>query len=86
MSNNLATYESADLGNGHDSMSVTAFVGGPLGAAVQITIAGKYAALSEIQVEHLIDLLRKRFSDNRYSATATDLDLIVATSGEESRP
>lgn len=84
MSNNLKTYHSLDLGNGHNDMSVTAFVGGTYGYSVQFTIGDKYCALAENQARDLISTLQKRVrSVYKYKATSCDLGEFVSPSVKE---
>lgn len=75
MSNNLRTYVGIDVekgtfGNPSYSMDVTAYVGGPHGRCIQLTMNDKYICLAENQVKDLIDVLMKRlWGYDGYSAT-----------------
>ncbi len=62
MSKTIREYSSIqEIGDGSDSMTVTAFVGGErFGFSVQLTIGGKFCCLSELQVQDLILVLTGR--------------------------
>jgi len=68
MSNDIARFETPQNRDGKP-LDLTAFVGGDkMGKAVQLTINGEYAILSEQQVSALAELLQAR-RDGKITAT-----------------
>lgn len=91
MSNTLRTYtQEQEKSNPNRSekgeVSITAFCGGELGHAVQITINNNqgcmYGHLSAKQVEDLIMILQKRLKcEDGHSATDSDIDAHMGPDG-----
>jgi hypothetical protein len=78
MSNNLRNYPPIHEELSSNNMSVTAFMGGKFGYAVQFTIGGEYCGLAENQVRDLIMVLQKRVkSVKAYQSTQNNLDVTV---------
>lgn len=56
-----------------DEMTLTAFMGGDMGACIQFTIGGKYCQLSEKRLLDLVEVIHKRIARvDGYNSTGNE--------------